>query len=541
MGEHGEPGHQNFPMIDGFEIVGELGTGGMGTVYRAVEIELDRQVAIKLVDRPLARDANFRERFEAEIHMAASLQHPNIVPVYAIGETGSDLFMSMMLVPGSDLEKIVERDGPMPPAMAIAITKQIASALDEAHRQRLIHRDVKPQNVIVDERTSHAYLTDFGIARSLDATTGLTTTGHVIGSINYMSPEQFDGKPVDHRTDIYSLACLLYALISGDRPFNCESVGATIRQKLVGPSTPSLAERGFSPELSHTIETAQAVDPDRRYWTAGEFAEAAARAVQAPGSATTAAYVVPGRTQPMHRHASDPRQQQTSRIPDQDRGRPRPWRWVLLGSLIALVIGGGAAAALLASSGGSDGSGQESAGKPAGGTEATNPSDQNADSGLGGGGGDGVNRPTNAARFVPFTGNLYTADVPKGWNLETSEEKNSGRFTSQWRDPNDSNTSVLIDSQPSANGTALEGAESVRAQTSQTSGYEEIAFSTTKLKGVEAVRWVFDVSEDRRVDYFLVECGAGFAVLGSTSPERFDEMEPTFHHVAESLAPIYCE
>ncbi|MFN8632148.1 MAG: hypothetical protein U0838_18060, partial [Chloroflexota bacterium] len=143
--------------------------------------------------------------------------------------------------------------------------------------------------------------------------------------------------------------------------------------------------------------------------------------------------------------------------------------------------------------------------------------------------------------FESFSGNLYTAEVPRGWTPESVEEPNSGRYTSQWRDPDDSNTSVLIDSQPSDDGaSAIEAADSVRAQTSQTAGYREVSFGPTTLNGVEAAEWVFELPGDKRVDYFTVGCGAGFAILGSTSPARFDGMEPTFRHVAESVTPI-CE
>lgn len=356
MGSDTASGGEEFPTVEGFEILEELGGGGMGTVYRAIQLEFDRQVALKLINRQLARDPEFRRRFEEEMRVAATLQHPNIVPVYAAGGSGRDLYMAMMLVPGEDLATLVSRDGPMRPAVAVAVIEQIASALDEAHGQRLIHRDVKPQNVIIDARNSHAYLTDFGLARSLDATTGITATGHQMGTLDYMAPEQLSGGAVDHRTDIYALGCLLYSIVSGERPFTGDSLGAVVRQKLDGPSQPTLADRGFDLGLSQVVQKAQADDPASRYDSAGEMAQAALSSLGPSATAQTGTAFSPVRTQPMHRRASDPRQRPTARVPDDPPDRARIWRRVALGALAAIVIAGVGAAAILAATSGSGGS-----------------------------------------------------------------------------------------------------------------------------------------------------------------------------------------
>lgn len=354
MGSDTVPGDEEFPTVEGFEVLEELGSGGMGTVYRATQLEFDRQVALKLINRQLARNPEFRRRFEDEMKVAATLQHPNIVPIYAAGGSGRDLFMAMMLVPGKDLATLVNRDGPMRPAVAVAIVEQIASALDEAHGQRLIHRDVKPQNVIIDGRNSHAYLTDFGLARSLDATTGITATGHQMGTLDYMAPEQLTGGGVDHRTDIYALGCLLYAIVSGERPFTGDSLGAVVRQKLDGPSQPTLADRGFDPGLSQVVQKAQADDPADRYDTAGEMARAALSSVGGSATAQAGAAFSPVRTQPMHRELSDPRQRPTTKVPEPPERSPI-WRRIALGALVALIVAGLGAAAILAATSGSGG------------------------------------------------------------------------------------------------------------------------------------------------------------------------------------------
>lgn len=535
MGSDAVSGGEEFPTVEGFEILEELGGGGMGTVYRATQLEFDRHIALKLINRSLARDPEFRRRFEDEMRVAATLQHPNIVPVYAAGGSGRDLYMAMMLVPGEDLATVVNRDGPMRPAVAVSVVEQIASALDEAHQHRLVHRDVKPQNVIIDARNSHAYLTDFGLARSLDATTGITATGHQMGTLDYMAPEQLSGGVVDHRTDIYALGCLLYAIVSGERPFTGDSLGAVVHQKLDGPSQPTLADRGFDPGLSQVVQRAQADDSASRYDTAGEMARAALSSLGGSATAQAGTVFSPVRTQPMHRGASDPRQRPTAKVPEPPE-RPRIWRQVALGALAALIVAGIGAAAILASTSGSGG-GNESvnaADSPTTTSETTTTVTDTTSVRT-----RRTKKPSTS--FESFSGNLYFAEVPKGWIPESNEEKNSGRYTSQWRDPSDSNTSVLIDSQSGVgNLDALEAADSVRQQTSQTPGYKEISFGPTSLGGAEAAEWIFQLPEDQRVDYFKVGCGSGFAILGSTSPGRFDEMEPTFRHVAESVTP-YCE
>jgi serine/threonine-protein kinase len=425
--------------------------------------------------------------------------------------------------------------------VALAVVEQIASALDEAHSHRLVHRDVKPQNVIIDGRNSHAYLSDFGLVRSLDATSGLTATGQQMGTLDYMSPEQLDGRAVDLRTDIYSLGCLLYAIVSGDRPFTGESFGAVVRQKLLGPSNPTLEDLGYSAALSQVVHRAQADDPSDRYSSAGELAAGMKDSLGPETAAAAGTVFSPIRTQPMRRRRSDPRQRRTTPVPSPPPQSPQRRR-AAVGIFVALLVAGIGIAVFFATSSDSGNSGGSAtaadSSTPSAKTTTTTSTvtDTTPDSS------GKASEPVTGPAFEPFTGNLYTASVPKGWIPESIEEKNSGRYTSQWRDPSDSNTSILIDSQSSVETPdAVDSADSVRQQTSQTPGYKEISFGPTTLDGVDAAEWIFQLPDDQRVDYFKVECGAGFAILGSTSPERFEEMEPTFHHVAESVIPTLCE
>src|SRR5688500_9432184 len=190
--------------LAGYRIDGVLGRGGMGVVYRATELALDRPVALKLIAPELAGDAVFRERFLRESRLAASIDHPGILPVYAAGEADGELFLATRFVEGRDLGVLLDQEGPLAPERALELVGQIAEALDAAHGRGLVHRDVKPGNVLVDA-AEHCYLSDFGLSRQLGAETR-TGTGALAGSLDYVAPEQIRREEVDGRTDQYALA-----------------------------------------------------------------------------------------------------------------------------------------------------------------------------------------------------------------------------------------------------------------------------------------------------------------------------------------------
>ena len=175
-----------------------LGRGGMGVVYLARDLSLDRRVALKLIAPELADDEQFRARFLREPKLAASLDHPNVIPIYEAGEHDGQLYLAMRFVEGSDLRTLLDREGKLSPERTLAILAQVAGALDAAHRRALVHRDVKPANVVLDE-DGHAYLTDFGITKQLGGAS--TDTGRLVGTLDYLAPEQIRGEPVDGRTD----------------------------------------------------------------------------------------------------------------------------------------------------------------------------------------------------------------------------------------------------------------------------------------------------------------------------------------------------
>jgi YVTN family beta-propeller protein len=249
-----------------------LGRGGMGVLYRATDLSLDRPVALKLIAPELAGDERFRSRFLKEPRLAAALDHPHVVPIYEAGEYEGQLFLAMRYVEGSDLKSMIERDGRLAPEQAVAVLAQVADALDAAHRRGLVHRDVKPGNVLLDEE-GHAYLTDFGISKLVGGVS--TDTGRVVGTLDYLAPEQIRGGEVDGRTDCYALACVLYECLDGAPPFRrateAETLWAQMREQ-----PPTLHRH---PELDPVLDKGLAKDKEARYASCGELLAAASSAL----------------------------------------------------------------------------------------------------------------------------------------------------------------------------------------------------------------------------------------------------------------------
>jgi DNA-binding beta-propeller fold protein YncE len=266
--------------LAGYRIDGVLGRGGMGVVYRATELALDRPVALKLIAPELAGDAAFRERFLRESRLAASIDHAGILPVYAAGEANGELYLATRFVDGTDLRTLLG-DGALPPERALELVEQVADALDAAHARGLVHRDVKPGNVLVDE-ADHCYLCDFGLTTQLgDGET--TASGHLAGSLDYLAPEQIRRGEVDGRADQYALACALYQLLSGVSPFRRETEAQTLWAHMQ-EEPPVLAAH---PELDSVLGRALAKEPEERYESCNAFVDDA-RAVLGLGPSPVA-------------------------------------------------------------------------------------------------------------------------------------------------------------------------------------------------------------------------------------------------------------
>jgi CheY-like chemotaxis protein len=270
-------------VIAGYRIEERIGRGGMGVVYRAEHLNLQRRAAIKIIAPDLAESEGFRERFTREARIAAALQHPNIVTVYDAGEVDGLLYLAMQYIQGEDLAAILRADGRLRPYRAIDVCRQVASALDAAHAMGLIHRDVKPANVLIEGR--NAFLTDFGLTKRLDGTHAqLTRAGDVVGTIHYVAPEQIEGRKVSARSDVYSLGCLFYHCLAGQVPFALETDVAVIYAHL-SEEPPKLSElRAELPEgLDAVMAKALDKSPDRRFPSCGDMISAARAVIDAAG------------------------------------------------------------------------------------------------------------------------------------------------------------------------------------------------------------------------------------------------------------------
>ena len=264
-----EPGDE----FAGCRIEAVAGRGGMGVVYRATELSLGRPVALKLLTPDRARDEEFRERFQRESRMAAAIDHPNVIPVYAAGEYDGFLYLVMRYVGGTDLHKLLREEGALEPGRAARRWwRRWRRRSTPRTRAGLVHRDVKPANVLLADE--HAYLSDFGLTRLAGSDTQLTESGQWIGTVEYCSPEQLRGERTDARADVYSLGCVLFAALTGRPPFAHGTVPATMLAHL-NDAPPMPSERGAPREFDRVIARALAKDPEQRYPSAGDLGRAA--------------------------------------------------------------------------------------------------------------------------------------------------------------------------------------------------------------------------------------------------------------------------
>jgi DNA-binding beta-propeller fold protein YncE/tRNA A-37 threonylcarbamoyl transferase component Bud32 len=268
--------------IAGYRLDEQIGRGGMAVVYRAWDSRLERRVALKVLAPELARDDEFRQRFIRESRAAAAVDHHNIIPIYEAGEAAGVLFIAMRFVDGRDVQTIINQQGPLPPARVCDIVGQVAAALDAAHAHGLVHRDVKPANMLRDpsagsDRTDHVYLSDFGLSKHSVSQSGpsLTSQGQFLGTLNYVAPEQIEGRPVDGRTDEYALACSTFEMLTGSPPFRREETLAIMYAQLSSqPPAVTTSRPDLPAAVDQVMARALAKKPADRYQTCLEFAAA---------------------------------------------------------------------------------------------------------------------------------------------------------------------------------------------------------------------------------------------------------------------------
>jgi serine/threonine protein kinase len=266
-------------IIAGYEVETVVGSGGIGVLYRARQLRLDRPVALKLVEPEVAADPVVRERLRREARTVASLDHPNVVPLYEAGEENGTVFIATRWVEGTELGALIREGGPLEPRRAARIAAQIASALEVAHEKGLVHRDIKPSNVIVTAE-NHVYLTDFGLTKRAGSASGFTGASAMLGTIDYVAPEQIEGGEPDARGDVYGLACVLYEMLTGAAPFAGETGGMAKMWAHLNADPPSVLEKRFDvPDaLDATLRSGLAKRPDGRP-SAADFAASVLAAV----------------------------------------------------------------------------------------------------------------------------------------------------------------------------------------------------------------------------------------------------------------------
>ena len=311
-------------VIGGYRIDELISRGGMGAVYRVTNVALNRIYALKVIAPELTGDDQFRDRFKREMRIAASLHHPHVVGIHYAGEQDGLLFLVMDFVYGTDLRELLLKSGALEPERAVDRLAQVASALDAAHRKGLVHRDVKPGNILITVRDGeeHAYLTDFGLAKRSDTVDALTQKGVVVGTVDYMAPEQVTGGVTDARTDIYALGCVFFQLLTGNVPYERENSVATLFAHVHEPPPP--LEAGVTdtyPAFNAVVERAMAKAPAERYPSAGDFARDAAAALRGMRYTGPPSLVATGEAKPIDEAA--PRGSASAAEIEIDRGADR--------------------------------------------------------------------------------------------------------------------------------------------------------------------------------------------------------------------------
>lgn len=536
-------------VIGGCRVERLIGRGGMGLVYLAEQIGLGRRVALKVIAPELSQDIGFRQRFEREARMAASLEHPHTVTVYGAGEDDDRLYLVMRYIGGRDLRQVLIADGALAPEQAVEVMTQVAGALDDAHHHGLVHRDVKPANILIaDSEEIVAFLSDFGLTKHASSLSGLTQTGNWVGTADYVAPEQIQGEPVDARTDVYALGCVMHEALTGDVPYPRDTDMAKMWAHVnAPPPRPSEQRTGLPSEFDQVVQRALAKRPADRFPSAGDLARAARAALErrpatapersvatgpaAPiaenGPTDTRAIPPPpgtGRTQLEPVYGPPTQATAPGPPPPLPSKRPTP-RWIPVAIGIAVVfVLGGAAAALVATGGQSGGGAGERAG-PAPATTVTvkptiSPPPPKSTEGR---------KPPG--KTTTYRGADYTFDYPADWSV-TEDEVSKGAFSRTSLVSSDGGQTVVIDHTPGETTDPATKARQLRGDGSTTTTFEPVT-----LGGRPGFQWAFRDNGQQKVDYLLNTGSDGYAVLGESDPSNFSVVSKVAYQIANSLAP----
>ena len=425
----------------------------MGVVYLAEQLKLGRRVALKVMASEFSGDDGYKARFQREARLAAALDHPHVVPLFEAGEAQGLLYLAMRYVDGTDLAALLAAGGPLAPSRAALIVRQVGAALDAAHAQGLIHRDVKPANVLLAEQDAdlHAYLTDFGIAKDSAAVTQLTHTGEWVGTLDYIAPEVFESRRVDARADIYSLGCVLFQMLTGRVPYDGSSMQKMWGHANVPPPIPTEFSPGVPRALDDVVTRAMAKNPEDRFLSAGDLGRAAQAAAGGGGAHLTersvargaAATGAPDSLAPTKPAPPSTQQHTPSFVEEREEPEPAtarlsrsrsPWRRVGLPAGVLLLLALGAGGAVLLAGGGDDSDGDGQAVGRTAATSAAKPADppredkQSAQTNQT----PSASPPARPARFVDYTPSSfgYSTQLPagKGWSEPAETEPTPNRL-----------------------------------------------------------------------------------------------------------------
>jgi hypothetical protein len=500
--------------IAGYRVIESLGRGGMGVVYLAEQVALGREVALKVIAPELAEDEDFRERFKRESRLAASIDHPNVITVHEAGEADGVLFLAMRYVAGEDLRKLIRREGALDPPRAAGLVAQVGGALDAAHAAGLVHRDVKPANVLVSRGVEgeHAYLSDFGLTKHVTSAGGLTRTGQWVGTLDYVSPEQVDGRPVDARSDVYALGCVLYETLTGRVPFPRDSDLAKLYAHAQQTPPPLSSVRpGLPPALEDVVLGALAKDPDERPQSAGDLGREACAAAEGLAAPTLRGSVAAGAAAPATVSAGSvpvTTAAPPAAGPARRRRRDSPWAIAVVVAVVALAV---VAVVVLASGGKSR---HPASNHPAGATAGP--------------------KGASGAGFVPHLAQTYTAVRPAGWTTINNDKPHDGLRTSEWHK---GDRVLIIETTPNRSENPLTSVNRIEREISNGPGYRRIAIRPVTVGPDPAASWFFQLQGERKLDIVFNHGGTGYSVVGSSLAGDFRGMPLIVRRVADSIQP----
>jgi tRNA A-37 threonylcarbamoyl transferase component Bud32 len=520
-----------------FQVIRQLGQGGMGIVYLVRDERLDRQVALKVIAPHLAHDREFQERFAAEARSAAAIEHPNAVTVYSAGSADGHLYIAMRYIEGTDLRRSLSESGPLTERAAARVVVEVAGALDAAHAAGFVHRDVKPANILLTGEPGRgtAYLTDFGLTRGLESSQvqQLTGTGQWIGTLDYVAPEQLAAGRVDARTDIYSLGSVLYEMLTGAVPFDGDQMQKLWRKANEEP--PALASAGSPHPFDSVLARAIAKDPERRFRSAGDLGRAASAAAGAATGGPTERSVATGvaaaglpevrvggarsapadpptaRMPPVRRPAAVRRHVVPAPPPPPPPPRRRsPARAVAIVGCALVVAAGLVAGALVFASKKEGDHTRTVVTRSAAGARPASASAETS----------GTTAETSRAAATPvaFEGSEYDATLPAGWIQQEDEKpaRDGSYIENTWTSPGGTEE-LLIDESPT---NPADPARSVAKIAGDIRSAGETVYSVTNgvtRGGIEGSELDFRASSGlpERADFFFDVGDAGFAVLAS--------------------------